>query len=204
RWIGKPVERLDVHEKSTGKAIYAIDTRVDGMLHAAVQHAPRLGMTVGAIRNEDQVKAMKGVHSVHRLPGAVAVVAERWWNAKRAAEAVQVDWREPGPDSTLRCMPADFSTDTFLERLANEPGFGDDAETAGDVAAALKNAHTLVSATYHSQYLNHAQLEPPSTLARFNPDGTLEVWLPNQAPDLFLADMVKRTGLDPAKITIHS
>jgi isoquinoline 1-oxidoreductase beta subunit len=204
RWIGKPVERLDVHEKSTGKAIYAIDTRVDGMLHAAVQHAPRLGMTVGAIRNEDQVKAMKGVHSVHRLPGAVAVVAERWWNAKRAAEAVQVDWREPGPDSTLRCMPADFSTDTFRERLANEPGFGDDAETAGDVAAALKNAHTLVSATYHSQYLNHAQLEPPSTLARFNPDGTLEVWLPNQAPDLFLADMVKRTGLDPAKITIHS
>ncbi|MFM0529893.1 xanthine dehydrogenase family protein molybdopterin-binding subunit [Paraburkholderia strydomiana] len=204
RWIGKPVERLDVHEKSTGKAIYAIDTRVDGMLHAAVQHGPRLGMTVGAIRNEDQVKAMKGVHSVHRLPGAVAVVAERWWNAKRAAEAVQVDWREPGPDSTLRYMPADFSTEAFRERLANEPGSGDDAETAGDVEAALKNAHTVVSATYHSQYLNHAQLEPPSALARFNPDGTLEVWLPNQAPDLFLADMVKRTGLDPTKITIHS
>ncbi|WP_049620628.1 xanthine dehydrogenase family protein molybdopterin-binding subunit [Frateuria defendens] len=204
RWIGKPVERLDVHAKSTGKAVYAIDVRVEGMLQAAVQHAPRLGLTVGAIRNEGQVKAMKGVHSVHRLPGAVAVVAERWWDARRAVEAIQVDWREPGQDSTLRYMPADFSTDAFRERLANEPGSGDDAETAGDVASALKGAHTVVGATYHSQYLNHAQLEPPSALARFNADGTLELWMPNQAPEMFLADVAKRTGLDPARITLHS
>jgi isoquinoline 1-oxidoreductase beta subunit len=79
--------RLDAYDKSTGKAVYSIDVKLDGMLHAAVQHAPRLGMTVGSLRNEDQVKAMKGVHSVHQLPGAVAVVAERWWHAKRAVEA---------------------------------------------------------------------------------------------------------------------
>ncbi|MFT4066794.1 molybdopterin cofactor-binding domain-containing protein [Paraburkholderia sp.] len=204
RWIGKPVKRLDVYEKSTGKAVYTIDIRVDDMLHAAVQHAPRLGMTVGAIRNENQIKAMKGVHSVHRLPGAVAVVAERWWNAKRAAEAAQVDWQEPAAGSTLRAMPADFSTKAFRERLAGEPGSGEDAETHGHVADTLNNAHTVVSATYSSQYLNHAQLEPPSTLARFNPNGTLDLWLPNQAPDLFLADIAKRTGLNPAKINIHS
>lgn len=204
RWIGKPVQRVDVYEKSTGKAIYSIDVRVDGMLHAAVQHAPRLGMTVGAIRNEDQVKAMKGVHSVHKLPGAVAVVAERWWNAKRAVEAVQVEWLEAGPDSPLRAMPADFSTQAFRERLAKDPGMGEAVETAGNAADALKSAHTVVDATYHSQYLNHAQLEPSSTLARFNPDGTLDLWLPNQAPDLFLADVAKRTGLAPAKIAIHT
>ena len=51
---------------------------------------------------------MKGVHSVHLLPGAVAVVAERWWYAKRAAEALQVDWQEPGPDATVRPMPRIF------------------------------------------------------------------------------------------------
>lgn len=204
RWIGKPLKRLDAHDKSTGKVAYTIDTRVDGMLHAAVQHAPRLGMTVGAIRNEDQIKAMKGVHSVHRLPGAVAVVAERWWNAKRAVEAAQVDWKEAAPESPLRVMPADFSTRAFRERLANEPGAGEDAETKGDVAKALKDAPTMVTATYHSQYVNHAQLEPPSTLARFNPDGGLEIWLPNQAPDMFRADMAKRTGLDPSRIILHS
>ncbi|SHK51810.1 xanthine dehydrogenase family protein molybdopterin-binding subunit [Paraburkholderia terricola] len=204
RWIGKSVQRLDVRDKSTGKAIYAIDCRVDGMLHAAVQHAPRLGLTVRAIRNEDQVRTMKGVHSVHRLPGAVAVVAERWWNAKRAAEALQVDWQEPGPDSAVRYMPADFSTAAFAQRLANEKGAGDNAEVAGNAADAFAGAKKVVSATYHSQYLNHAQLEPPSALARFNADGTVEVWTPNQAPELYQADIAKRTGLAPEKIIIHS
>ncbi|MBX8484816.1 xanthine dehydrogenase family protein molybdopterin-binding subunit [Pseudomonas cichorii] len=204
RWIGKPVKRLDGHEKSTGKTIYTIDCSVDDMLHAAVQHAPRLGLTVGSIRNEDQIKAMKGVHSVHRLPGAVAVVAERWWTAKRAVEAVQVDWKEPGPDSDLRYMPADFSTAAFSERLANEPGAGKDDEVVGEAGKALDSAHTVVSATYYSQFVHHAQLEPPSALARFNPNGTLDLWLPNQAPDLFLADVAKRTGLEPSKINLHS
>ncbi|HEY0120144.1 MAG TPA: xanthine dehydrogenase family protein molybdopterin-binding subunit [Rhizobium sp.] len=207
RWIGKPVQRLDILDKSTGRAIYAIDCKVDGMLHAAIQHAPRLGMSVGTIRNEDAVKAMKGVHSVHQLPGAVAVVAERWWNAKRAAEALQVEWNEAGEKPVIdgiRVMPADFSTVAFSQRLANEPGNGKDAEKEGDVAGAFANAKTVVSATYRSQYLHHAQLEPPSTLARFNDDGSLDVWMPNQAPEQFQADIAKQTGLDPSKINIHS
>ncbi|OZI37599.1 isoquinoline 1-oxidoreductase [Bordetella genomosp. 10] len=204
RWIGKPVPRIDVYDKSTGKAQYTIDVRVDGMLHAAVQHAPRLGMTVGALRNEDQVKAMPGVHSVHVLPGAVAVVAERWWDARRAVEAVQVDWREAAADAPVRVMPADFSTAAFRDGMAGQTAAGDDTETHGDVAQAFQNAKTVISATYDSQYLRHAQLEPPSTLARFNPDGSLEIWAPNQAQDIFLADIAKRTGLDPKQITLHS
>ncbi|HSI47119.1 MAG TPA: molybdopterin cofactor-binding domain-containing protein [Ideonella sp.] len=204
RWIGQPVKRLDAHEKSTGKVLYTIDMKLDGMLHAAVQHAPRLGMTVGSVRNQAQVEAMKGVHSVHRLPGAMAVVAERWWHAKRAAEALQVDWREAGPEATQRVMPADFSTTAFQQRLAAATGAGDEAEVAGDIASGFKGAKTVVTATYASQYVKHAQLEPPSALARFNPDGTLEVWLPNQAPDMFRADMAKKTGLPADKITLHS
>ncbi|MEG3129136.1 xanthine dehydrogenase family protein molybdopterin-binding subunit [Pantoea cypripedii] len=204
RWIGKPVPRLDIQAKSTGQAIYSIDCKVEGMLQAAVQHAPRLGLTVGEIRNEEQVSGMKGVHSVHRLPGAVAVVAERWWHAKRAVEALQVSWNEPDESARQRYMPADFSSDQHAEALANEPGKGDDAETKGNVSQALGSAHSTLQATYHSQYLNHAQLEPPSALARFNADGTLELWLPNQAPEMFQADAAKRTGLPPEKIFIHS
>ena len=201
RWIGKPVQRIDMHDKSTGQAIYTIDCRVDNMLHAAVQHAPRLGMTAGGLRNETQVSAMKGVHSVHILPGAVAVVAERWWQAKRAVEALQVNWQIPA-DAEL--MPADFSSDAFAETLANEPGNGQDAETKGDIAQGLSAAKTTLSATYHSQYLNHAQLEPPSALARFNDNGTLELWIPNQAPEMFQAAVAKQTGLAAEKIIIHS
>ncbi|MBW1250751.1 xanthine dehydrogenase family protein molybdopterin-binding subunit [Pseudomonas tolaasii] len=204
RWIGKPVKRLDAYDKSTGKAQYSIDLKVDGMLHAAVQHAPRLGMTVGSLRNQAQVEAMKGVHSVHTLPGAVAVVAERWWHAKRAVEAIQVDWQEAGPDSKVRAMPADFSTDKYRDFLAAQQGPARDDENEGDVAGTLANAKTKVEATYHNQYLNHAQLEPPSALARFNPDGSLDVWLPNQAPDMFRADIAKRTGLSIEQVNLHS
>ncbi|WP_313294934.1 molybdopterin cofactor-binding domain-containing protein [Pseudomonas sp.] len=204
RWIGKPVPRLDAYDKSTGKAQYCIDIKLDGMLHAAVQHAPRLGMTVGGLRNEAEVKAMKGVHSVHSLPGAVAVVAERWWHAKRAVEAIQVDWQEPPADTPLRVMPADFSSDGWREHLASVDGPARDEENQGDVAGALAKATTQVEASYHNQYLNHAQLEPPSALARFNADGTLDVWLPNQAPDMFRDDIAKRTGLEAAQINLHS
>jgi isoquinoline 1-oxidoreductase beta subunit len=204
RWIGKPLPRLDVYEKSTGKAMYAIDSKVEGMLQAAVQHPPRLGLSVGNIRNEEQVKKMKGVHSIHRLPGAIAVVAERWWDAKRAAEAIQVDWQDFGPDSNPRYIPADFSTVAFAEQLARGQSAIEDAEVSGDVADVLSKSKTVVSATYHSQYLKHAQLEPPSALARFNPDGSLELWIPNQAPELFQASIAKLTGLSAEKIIIHS
>ncbi|MGB8635309.1 MAG: xanthine dehydrogenase family protein molybdopterin-binding subunit, partial [Rhodanobacteraceae bacterium] len=204
RWIGKPVKRVDAHDKSTGRVDYSIDQKVDGMLQAAVQHAPRLGMTIGGISNEDKIKAMKGVHSVHRLPGAVAVLAERWWHAKRAVEAAQVDWLEPKPDSSARHMPKDFSTADYRDTLTKATGKGETAESKGQVDAAMKKAHTVVEATYSTQYLHHAQLEPPSTLARFNDDGTLEVWLPNQAPDMFVADIAKQAGIDADKIILHS
>ncbi|WP_333609950.1 xanthine dehydrogenase family protein molybdopterin-binding subunit [Pantoea piersonii] len=201
RWIGKPVKRVDVYEKSTGQAIYTIDCRVDNMLHAAVQHAPRLGMEAGELRNAAQVKAMKGVHSVHRLSGAVAVVAERWWQAKRAVEALQVDWQAA---TNADAMSADFSSDDFAQTLANEPGEGKEAEVKGDLATGMSAAKTTLSATYHSQYLNHAQLEPPSALARFNDNGTLDLWIPNQAPEMFQGEVAKRTGLAADKIVIHS
>ena len=68
RWIGKPHDRLDVLDKSTGQAQYAIDLSVDGMLYGAVQHAPRLGQQPGAFANEADVATMPGVHSLHKLP----------------------------------------------------------------------------------------------------------------------------------------
>lgn len=203
RWIGTRHARLDVRDKATGRAKFGIDMAVEGMHHAAVQHAPRLGQTVARIRNEAAIKAMKGVHSVHVLDGAVAVVALRFWHARRAVEAAQVDWAEPTTPG-YRPMPADFSTQAHAAHLATATGPEDIAETAGDLITALAGAAQTVSATYHSQYLNHAQLEPPSALARFNPDGTLDTWFPNQAPDRYLPEVAKASGLPPEKIRIHS
>lgn len=203
RWIGKPVSRLDVRAKSTGRAVYAIDHQVEGMLQAAVQHAPRFGQQPGAIANEAEVQAMPGVHSVHRLPGAVAVVADRWWRARRAAEALQVTWTE-APAGTPRALPADFSSQGMRARLAAAQGDGVTAENHGDAAAALRGARRTLEATYDAPYLSHGQLEPPSAIARWNADGTLDLWAPNQAPEVFQQVAASVAGLQPGRVRIHS
>jgi isoquinoline 1-oxidoreductase beta subunit len=203
RWIGKPVARLDVRDKSTGRAVYAIDLKVEGMLQAAVQHAPRLGGEPGAIANEAEVKAMPGVHSIHRLPGAVAVLADRWWRARRAAETLQVSWTEPAP-GTRNAMPSDFSSAGLRTALAAAPGPGIAAETHGDPSLALRGAARVIEATYDAPYLAHGQLEPPSAIARWNADDTLDLWLPNQAPEMFQRAAATAAGIAPEKVKIHS
>ncbi|MDK1492031.1 xanthine dehydrogenase family protein molybdopterin-binding subunit [Sinorhizobium sp. 7-81] len=203
RWIGKPVARLDVRDKSTGKAQYTIDLTVDGMLYAAVQHSPRLGGEPDALVNEADVRGMTGVHSVHRLPGAVAVVANSWWRARMAVEALQVTWTDVAPQ-TAHAMPANFSTEAHMAKLKATTGDGVVFETEGDAAGALAGAHRVIEATYDAPYLAHGQLEPPSALARWNDDGSLELWIPNQAPEMFQADAAKVAGIAPEEVIIHS
>lgn len=203
RWIGKPLPRLDVRDKSTGKVQYAIDIRIDGMLYGAVQHGRRRGMEPDALLNEAEVSAMLGVHSVHRLPGAVAVLANSWWRARRAVETLQATWTEPAP-GTPGAMPADFSSKGRTDALKSTAGDGIAFETVGDVAAGMSGAAKIIEATFDAPYLAHAQLEPPSTLARWNDDGTLELWMPNQAPEMFRDDAAKVASIAAEKIIIHS
>ncbi|MHC9236774.1 xanthine dehydrogenase family protein molybdopterin-binding subunit [Pseudooceanicola sp. 502str34] len=201
RWIKTPIPRLDVRDKSTGKARYAIDVEVDGMLLAAVQHAPRLGLTPAAVTNLSEIEAMRGVHSVHLLDGAVAVVAEKFWQARRAVEAAEVDWTE---GEAKWPMPAGFSSAAFRETLASATGSPVQVEAEGDAAAALEAAATVVEATYDAPFVVHGQLEPPSATARFNDDGTLDLWLPNQAPEQFTGAAAAAAGIDPAQVRLHS
>ena len=203
RYIRQPVPRLDVRDKSTGRAIYAIDQRVEGMLYAAVQHAPRLGTEPKTLANADEVRAMPGVHSVHRLPGAVAVAADSWWRARKAVEALRVDWSAPKPGG-IDTVAADFSSEGMLAALKASADPGHVAEEQGDVAGAFAKAAKVVEADYDAPYLAHAQLEPPSAIARFDGDGTLDVWLPNQMPEVFQAVSAKVAGLQPAQVRIHS
>ncbi|WP_049730999.1 xanthine dehydrogenase family protein molybdopterin-binding subunit [Rhizobium ecuadorense] len=203
RWIGKSIPRLDVRDKSTGKIHYSIDQKVDGMLLAAVQHSPRLGGEPIALANEGEVQAMPGVHSIHKLPGAVAVLADSWWRARRAVEALLVTWSEPAA-GTAHAMPADFSSEAHMEKLKACSEEGVAFETFGDAAAALGGAATVIEATYDAPYLVHGQLEPPSALVRWNEDGTLELWIPNQAPDMFQGDAAKVAGIAPDKVIVHS
>ena len=203
RYIRQAMARLDVRDKSTGRTTYAIDLKVEGMLHAAVQHAAFFGTEPETIANEGAVKAMPGVHSVHRLPGAVAVVADSWWQARKGAEALQVDWSKPSPEG-ITSVSATFSSGSMLEALRTSQGAGIAAEQEGDVAGAFAETTKVLEAEYDAPYLAHAQLEPPSAIARFNADGTLDLWSPNQMPELFQSVAAKVAGLQPDAVRVHS
>ena len=203
RLVGKPERRLDSHDKSTGRARYAIVMRVVGMLHGAVRHAPRAGADPGAVLNDAALRALPGGHSIHRLPGAVAVLADSFWRARRAVEAAQVAW------AALSGQPVvaeDFSSALMLDTLraqADAPG-NPAGDTRGDAPAAISAATRVVSADFDAPYLAHAQLEPPSATVRFNPDGTLDIWTPNQAPEIFRAIAAREAALAEDRIRVHS
>lgn len=201
RFIKAPTPRIDVRDKSTGQAHYGIDVKVEGMLLAAVRHAPRLGLTPASVVNQAELEEMRGVHSVHLLDGAVAVVADKFWQARKAIDAAEIDWTE---GAAKWPMPADFSSQGFRDRLADASGEVVGVESAGDASQLLGNAETVIEATYDAPYVVHGQLEPPSATARFNDDGTLDLWLPNQAPEQFVGRAAEVAGVDPSKITLHS
>nr|WP_236638159.1 molybdopterin cofactor-binding domain-containing protein [Mangrovicoccus ximenensis] len=201
RWIRAGLKRLDIREKSTGQAKYAIDVEVEGMLCAAVQHAPRLGLGPASVANQAEIEAMRGVHSVHLLDGAVAVVADKFWQARRAVEAAEVEWQQAEAEWPL---PEGFSSQGYRDQLLALEGPGLEVEAEGDAAAALDGAETVIEAVYGAPFLAHGQLEPPTTTARFNEDGTLDLWLPNQAPEMFLGAAAEAAGIAPGQIRIHS
>lgn len=203
RWLRKPVARLDVRAKSTGKAVYAIDQKLDGMLYAAIQHAPVLGTNPQGIANEAALKAMPGVHAVHRLDGAVAVTADSWFRARKAVEAAEVTWSAP-PATGFDGVAANYSSEGLFGALKGNTAPGASAEKEGDVAAAVAKAAKVIEADYDAPYLAHGQLEPPSAMARYNADGTLELWIPNQTPEVYQAVAAKTAGIALDKVIVHS
>src|SRR5207237_1568997 len=91
--LGTPQKRLDTADKVTGKPIYGIDVRVPNMAYAAIVQCPVFGGTPKSY-DEAKIRGLKGVREVVRLPNAVAVVADSWWQAKTAIEALPVTWDE--------------------------------------------------------------------------------------------------------------
>jgi isoquinoline 1-oxidoreductase beta subunit len=149
---GKPLKRLDTTDKTTGKMIYGIDIKLPGMLNAAIMDCPVFG---GKVKSFDTAKVagMKGVKKVVQVGDtAVAVVADTWWQAKSALDALAIVWDE-GPNAKV-------SSAAIAEKI--KAGF--DAEQAfvgnqnGDAKAAIAGAAKKVEAVYSYPYQNHAAM----------------------------------------------
>ena len=193
--IGTPQKNFGARAKVTGQPIYGIDVQLPGLLHAAIAQCPVFGGTLKEV-DEATALAMKGVHRVVRMPEAVAVVADGWWQAQRALEALQPVW-DPGDHATL--SSADIARD-LREGLQ-----ADDAEVGredGDVEAALARAATRIEADYVVPLLAHATMEPQNCTAHVTAE-KVEVWAPTQDGESSLATAAAAAGVSPARVIVH-
>ncbi|SIO65631.1 isoquinoline 1-oxidoreductase, beta subunit [Bradyrhizobium erythrophlei] len=195
--VGKGVKRLDTSDKTTGKTVYGIDIKLPGMLNAAIKDCPVFGGKLTSF-DEAKVMGMKGVKKVVRVnDSAVAVVADTWWHAKTALDALPVVWDE-GPNAKV-------SSATIAKWL----GEGlDDSQQAfvgnqnGDVKAAIAGAAKKVEAVYNYPYQNHATMEPMNATALYTSD-KCEVWCGTQNGEAAFAATLEASGLPADKCDVH-
>jgi isoquinoline 1-oxidoreductase beta subunit len=192
---GTAQRRLDVFDKVTAKPVYAIDVRLPGMLYAAILQCPVFGGRLQSV-DESSVSAMKGVRGVVRMRDAVAVVADSWWRAKRATEALRVRWNDGGNGTVSTDSIAAFVRDG-LDADEAEIGRAD-----GDAAAALSRAARRIEADYTVPFLAHATMEPQTCTAHVRADG-VEIWVPTQNPATALATAAVAAGVPNEKVTVH-
>lgn len=194
--IGKAVPRLDITDKCTGKAKYASDIRLPGMLHAAVLRSPNHGGTVKSVDSAAAEKR-KGVKGVENLGYGVAVVADDAWTARRALEDVKVVWND-GP------MPAlDSAGIAKMYQTALASPSSVVAKNAGDVQAAAKaGGAKVLEAEYTLPFLHHQCMEPRNSMAHVH-DGICEIWTPTASASNIVGGVGFLLGLPPDKVIVH-
>jgi isoquinoline 1-oxidoreductase subunit beta len=193
--IGKPTKRLDTPDKVCGKAVFGIDARRPGMLHAAVQRCPTFGGKVASF-DASKAKAMPGVKDVIQISSGVAVVADNTWTAFQGRKSLQVTWDE-GPNVGVT---SESIFKTFEER-AQKPGVVSRKE--GDAASAMAGATQKIEAVYRAPYEAHATMEPMNCLADVQAD-RVDIWAPTQfqTPSQGIAAGI--AGVKPEQSFVHT
>ena len=193
--IGAELPRIDNVEKTTGKAIYALDVVRPGMVYAVVAHPKRFG---GVAKAVDKTKAMaiKGVQSVAIIPSGVAVVADSIWTAMKARDALKIEW-----DDSKAEKRGSAELWAHYKQLAQKPG--ESARNDGNAADALAKAKQIVSAEFEFPYLAHAPMEPLDCVVEAK-DGNVEIWAGCQFQTVDQGNAAKVFGTTPDKVNIHT
>jgi len=194
--IGKSVKRLDTIDKVTGAQVYGADLKLPGMLNATIKESPVFGGKVQSFE-ADKVKSMPGVRHVLKVgETAVAVVADTWWQAKTALDALPIKWDE-GPNakvssaSIAETLKAGLDADQTFVRTQ-----------VGDVKGAIAGAAKKVEAVYAYPFLNHAPMEPMNATAKYTAD-KCEVWVPTQNGEAAFAATLAASGLPADKCEVY-
>ena len=209
RIIGRRTRRLDTPSKVNGSAVFGIDIKLPGMLIATIERSPVFG---GKVKSFDAAaaRALPGVK--HFIPiepvpwtgtsgawgtgtaGGVAVVADSYWQAVQARQALRIVWDE-GPNATLGGIPAKLAS------FADQPGV--EARSTGDARAALAAAAKRIEATYEVPFLHHATMEPMNCTAHVRADGC-DVWTGTQNQTRAQQVAAEASGLPIESVRVHT
>ena len=193
---GKPMKRLDTWDKLNGSKIFSIDVRLPGMLHAAIMDCPVFGGKLVSF-DDSKVRQRRGVKRVVKVDDStVAVVADSWWHAKTALDALPIVWDE-GPN-------AKESSATIAGRLKDgltaSDAFADIND--GDALKAIDGATKKIEAVYSTPFLAHACMESMNCTVRLSADKA-EAWVPTQNGEASLSALSTASGLPLEKCEVY-
>lgn len=193
--IGKPTLRLDSLAKLNGSAVFGIDINVPGMLNATVVQPPRFGDVLRSFDAQDAL-AMPGVRHVFDIQTGIAIVADRFYQARNAMDMLSVDWQQHGVDA--------LNSDDLFKRWAGLAAKqGKPFYTRGNVEEHFNTASQIIKAAYDLPYQAHATPEPMNCTAHVS-ENSCEIWAPTQNPKGAQEIAAKITGLSPKQIPVHT
>jgi len=197
KYVGKPLKRLDTADKTNGKTQFGIDVRLPGMLYAAIAQCPVIGGKVQSVAvDEAGVRNMPGVKNVVQVSDGVAVVADSWWRARTARDALKIQWDE-GANKSLSSAAVFQSLSDAMSKPAAQ------VKQEGNVEQAIAGAAKKVEATYQMPFLSHSPLEPMNFTADVRSDSALLIGS-IQFQQMALGMAAGITGLKPEQITIKT
>ncbi len=193
--VGKPIKRLDTPEKLNGSAVFGIDVKLPGMVTAVIARPPIFGAKMKSF-DDSRAGSMPGVKKIVAIPAGVAVIADTFWQAKTARDALRVEWDEGSMQN--------FSTREMMQQFrerAKSPGTS--VRKEGDATTALAGAAKNVEAVYEVPYLSHLMMEPLNCAVDLRAD-SCEVWTGSQFQTIDRANAAKVAGLPPEKVQLHT
>lgn len=205
RYIGKGAPSNDLADVCTGKAIYGMDARMDGMVYASIERSPVLGGKVKSFDDKEALKVSGVSQSVSIDPfqgpwgfqalGGVAVIANSTWAAFQGRRRLRVDW-ENGPN-------ASYNSDQYKKQLQQTARTSAKVvRNQGDVDGAFAKGGKIIEGEYYVPHLAHAAMEPLVAVADFR-NGQVTAWAPTQNPQAVQDTVAKALGITKENVICH-
>jgi len=202
RYIGKDIPIVDLADILHGKAVFGMDSKIDGMVYASIEHPPVLGGKVISFDDKEALKVAGVSRTVEIAPfkpphgfqplGGVAVIADNTWAAFQGRKKLKINW-DPGPN-------ASYTSSEYKKQLqatARKPGTV--VRNVGDVDKGFAAAAKTLEADYYVPHLAHAPMEPMVTVADFR-DGKCTLWSPTQNPQAVQDTVAAAVGIDKKNV----